>query len=137
MSLQLGAEIKKVKTRAPYSIIFATVSNAIMQWAFAVCILYTIGNVDLVTGTDTGLPLIEVFYQATNSKPVTTLYVVAIAIVLYIALFNIFASVSRLITWSFARDHGLPFSSTFAKVSHTSSLRYLPSALTIQSPCLQ
>jgi len=116
MNIYIGAEVKKVRTRAPYSIIAATVSNAIMQWGFAICILYTIGNIDLVTGTDTGLPLIEVLYEASNSKAVATVFVVAVAIVLFVALFNAFASVSRL-TWAFARDHGLPFSSTFAKVS--------------------
>lgn len=102
-----GAEIKQVRTRAPWSIIISSLSNGIMEWAFAICILYTIGNVDLVTGSDTGLPIIEIFYQATDSKPVTTLFVVAPAIVLYIALFNVFASVSRL-SRVFARNHGLP-----------------------------
>jgi len=125
MKMCIGAEVKKVRTRAPYSIITATISNAIMQWGYAICILYTIGNVGLVTSSDTGLPLIEVMYLATNSKAVATVFVVAVAIVLFVALFNAFASVSRL-TWAFARDHGLPFSSTFAKVSQP-FVRTLPS----------
>lgn len=128
MNMRLGAEIKKVRTRAPWSIITATVSNGVMEWAWAICVLYTIGSVDLVTGSNTGLPLIEVFYQATGSKAVTALYVVAIAMVLYIALFNIFASVSRL-SWAFARDHGLPFSSVFVKVGYSSVLAMICSCL--------
>lgn len=87
-----------------------------MEWAFAICILYCIGNFNTVTNSDTGLPLIEVYYLATGSKAVATVFIVAIAIVIFVALFNTFASVSRL-TWAFARDHGLPFSRTFAKVS--------------------
>jgi amino acid transporter len=86
-----------------------------MEWAFAICILYCIGDIDTVTNSDTGLPLIEVYHLATGSKAVATVFIVAIAIVIFVALFNTFASVSRL-TWAFARDHGLPFSRTFAKV---------------------
>lgn len=115
----LGAEVKRVRTRAPYSIISSVISNAIMQWAFIICLLYSIGNIDAVTNTPTGLPIIEVFYQATNSKAVTNVFVVAIAIVIFVSLFNVFASTSRL-TWAFARDHGLPFSHVFSKVSRNS-----------------
>jgi len=111
-----GAEVKKVRTRAPFSIVLSTVSNAVMEWAFAVCLLYCIGNIDTVTNSNTGLPLIDVYYLATGSKGAATVFIVAIAIVIFVGLFNTFASVSRL-TWAFARDHGLPFSRTFSKVS--------------------
>jgi amino acid transporter len=87
-----------------------------MEWAFAICILYCISDINTVTNSGTGLPLIEVYYLATGSKATATMFIVAIAIVIFVALFNVFASVSRL-TWAFARDHGLPFSRTFAKVS--------------------
>jgi len=87
-----------------------------MEWAFAICILYCIGDINTVTNSDTGLPLIDVYYLATGSKAAATVFIVAIAVVIFVALFNVFASVSRL-TWAFARDHGLPFSRTFAKVS--------------------
>ena len=95
-----------------------------MQWAFAICILYCIGDINKVTNSGTGLPLIEVYYLATGSKASATVFIVAIAIVIFVALFNTFASTSRL-AWAFARDHGLPFSRIFAKVS--------PSAIELQS----
>jgi len=79
--------------------------------------MYTVGNLDTVTNTNTGLPMIEVYYLATNSVAATNIFIVAIFLIIFVALFNGFASVSRL-TWAFARDHGLPFSKTFAKVSH-------------------
>jgi len=90
-----------------------------MEWAFAICILYCIGDIDAVTNSATGLPLIEVYHLATGSKATATVFIVAIAIVIFVALFNTFASVSRL-TWAFARDNGLPFSTTFAKVKSLS-----------------
>ena len=74
-----------------------------MQFAFGICLTYTIGDVNAVTNTNTGLPMIEVYHQATNSAGATTVLIVAIALVLLVTLFNTLASTSRL-TWSFARD---------------------------------
>jgi len=87
-----------------------------MLFAFVICLLFTIGNVDLVTSTTTGLPLIEVYYQATNSMPATNFLVLMPALILLFTLFNVFASVSRLI-WVFSKDKGLPFSNFFSTVS--------------------
>ncbi len=118
----VGAEVNRVRTRAPYSIIFPTVSNAILQFAFVICLLFTIGNVDTVTNTNTNLPMIEVCYLATKSVAATNIFIVAIFFIILIATFNTFASVSRL-TWAFARDHGLPFSRTFSQVSERKLVR--------------
>lgn len=96
----------------------AVVLNSIMQFAFMVAVMFCIGDADQVTNTPTLLPIIEVYYQATKSKPATNILVVMIAFILFISLFNIFASVSRL-TWAFARDNGLPFSKTFSYVHPT------------------
>ena len=98
----------------PQSIIIATISNAIMLFAFAICLLFTVGKVDQVTNA--AIPLIEVYYQATNSKPAATFLTMLPIIIVLFALFNIFASVSRLV-WAFARDKGLPFSTFFSTVS--------------------
>jgi amino acid transporter len=90
--------------------------NSVLQFIYIIVLLFTIGNADAAVNSRTGLPLIEVYYEATNSKHATNLFVVMVAIVVFIGTFNIYASVSRL-TWAFARDKGLPFSSFFAKVS--------------------
>lgn len=87
-----------------------------MLFAFIICLLFTIGNINKVANTPTGLPLIEVFYEATKSKNATNFLVSMPAIVLFFTQFNVFASVSRLI-WTFAKDNGLPFSRRFAYAS--------------------
>jgi choline transport protein len=87
-----------------------------MLFAFIICLLFTIGDINKVTNTPTGLPLIEVFYEATKSKSATNFLVSMPAIVLFFTQFNVFASVSRLI-WTFAKDNGLPFSRYFAYAS--------------------
>jgi len=87
-----------------------------MVWSFTICLLYTIGDIDRVTSTPTGMPIIEVYYQATKSVAATNIFLVAINLVIFVGFFNIFASASRL-TWAFSRDHGLPFSHIFVQVS--------------------
>lgn len=90
-----------------------------MQFGFVICLMFTIGDLTLVTNSNTGLPMIEVYYLATNSVAATNILIIAIFLIIVIGIFNAFASVSRL-TWAFARDNGLPFSKFFAKVSHNS-----------------
>jgi amino acid transporter len=96
--------------------IAAVVMNSVMMFAFMITVMFCIGDLDQVANTPTGLPIIEVYYEATKSVQATNLLVIMIVLVIFISLFNIFASVSRL-TWSFARDKGLPFSSFFSYVS--------------------
>jgi amino acid transporter len=93
--------------------------NSIMQWVYMVTVLFCIGDIDAVTNTPTRMPIIEVYYEATKSTHATNLLVVMMALILFISLFNILASVSRL-TWAFARDNGLPFSNVFSYVSSCS-----------------
>jgi len=114
--LHMSDEVKEAKIRVPRSMVAAVVLNAIMSCAFIICLLFTIGDVDKVAGSPTALPIIEVFYEATGSKSATNLFVVVFAIIILIAFFNIFASVSRLV-WAFSRDNGLPFSNFFGKVN--------------------
>jgi amino acid transporter len=95
--------------------ILATSSNSLMQLLYIICLLFTLGDISQVTNTPTGVPLIEVYYQATNSKPATNFLVLMPMLLVFSGLFNLLASASRL-TWAFARDNGLPFSKVFVYV---------------------
>lgn len=86
-----------------------------MLFIFVIVLLFYIGPLDDEI-TLAPLPLIYVIFRATGSKPATNALVALVAVILFFALFNIFASVSRLV-WIFARDNGLPFSNFFSYVS--------------------
>jgi choline transport protein len=90
--------------------------NSVFAFAFTLCLLYCLGNYQAVSTSPTGLPIIEVYYEATKSVKATNFFVAMIFIMYMIGNFNIIASVSRL-TWAFARDNGLPFSKFFSYVS--------------------
>ncbi|KAL5424344.1 hypothetical protein PMIN04_003270 [Paraphaeosphaeria minitans] len=110
--LHMSDEVKKVRTRVPRSIILACTVNSVMLFAFVLVLLFFIGPLDeeLVRAP---LPLIFAIYRATASKAATNAMVSLVAVMIFLAMFNALASVSRLV-WVFARDNGLPFSKFFA-----------------------
>lgn len=95
---------------------WAVVLNTVMALGFLITLLFCIGDVEAAITTPTGFPTIQILYQATGSKAGATIIECMILLSTMIALFGVFASVSRL-TWAFARDNGLPFSDFFAHVS--------------------
>lgn len=100
--------------------------NAVVTFGFSICLLYCMGDVNQVIGTKTGYPIIQILYNITKSKAAACVMTCFFIFPGTIAFFNGLASVSRL-TWAFARDEGLPFSSFFAQVSprHKIPLRAL------------
>lgn len=97
--------------------ITAVLLNSVMMFAYVLAVLFFIGDHDAVTAAR--MPILEVYYQATQSKAAATIMVLMQTSILVLALFNCTASVSRL-TWAFAKDKGLPFSEFFSKVSSSS-----------------
>lgn len=96
----------------------STVFNGILMLAYAIVVLYCVGDYEIVSKS--GMPILEVYFQATKSKTAATIMMLGQWSITIISLFNIVASVSRL-TWAFARDNGLPFSKFFSYVSKTPS----------------
>ena len=80
---------------------------------FATILLFYMGPLDDVIATP--LPLLWILHGITGSKVAANVITSILAVIFFFALFNIFASVSRLV-WVLARDNGLPYSSFFAYV---------------------
>ncbi|KAI8227549.1 Choline transport protein [Colletotrichum sp. SAR 10_86] len=112
--IHMSDEVKKAQTRVPRSVILACTVNSVMLVVFVIVLLFYIGPVDTLSTAP--LPLIYVVYNATGSKSATNALISLVAIIIFLALFNMLASVSRLV-WVFAKDNGLPFSDFFSVVS--------------------
>lgn len=85
-----------------------------MLIVFATVLLFYLGPLEDVASTP--LPILWVLYGVTGSKTAANTLVALMALIIFFAAFNIFASVSRLV-WVFAKDNGLPFPKTFTHVS--------------------
>jgi choline transport protein len=94
--------------------IIACTVNSAMLITFATILLFYMGPLKDIVSTP--LPLLWIIYSITGSKVTANVLISFLAIVFFLALFNILASVSRLV-WVFARDNGLPFSKFFSYVS--------------------
>jgi len=80
---------------------------------FTIC--FTVGDPAGIINTPTGYPVIQLFYNITNSYAGTNAMVAILIITLTASVISEVATSSRQI-WSFACDKGLPFSSFLAKV---------------------
>lgn len=89
--------------------------NGILGFAMMLTILFCIGDLDAVVGTNTGFPFIQVFYDSIGNLAGSTVMVVVIIALTWSCAIGITTTASRM-TWSFARDRGTPFSHYLMKV---------------------
>lgn len=116
--IHMAEEIKNAKVVVPRSMIYGTLINGVLAFAYLIAVLYCMGDYTEALSSATGYPIITIAYQATGSKAATYVLMTLGMLPGWIALFNGLASVTRL-TWAFARDNGLPFSEFFAFVDPT------------------
>jgi choline transport protein len=89
--------------------------NGLLGFAMMLTVLFCIGDLTTVLGTDTGFPFIQIFQDSVgNIAGATTMVAVVLALTWACAI-GITTTASRM-TWSFARDRGTPFSSILMKV---------------------
>ncbi|KAL3459506.1 amino acid/polyamine transporter I [Aspergillus heterothallicus] len=117
--IHMSEEVHNAPRAVPRAMIWGTVINGIMAFAYILCVLYYMGPYLSALATPTGYPIIEIAYQATGRSVAGTVLLMALGMLPgWIAFFNALASVSRL-AWAFARDEGLPFSGVFVQVHPT------------------
>ena len=108
-------EMKNGSREAPKAIVMSVYIGAITGFIFLISVCFCIGDIDSTATSATGMPLVEIFYNSTNSV-VGACFLSSFFIVICVFANNgLLAEGSRVI-FAFARDKGLPFSDTFAKV---------------------
>ena len=89
--------------------------GAVTGFIFLISICFCIGDINATAGSATGVPLIQIFYDSTNSVAGACVLASLIAVIVLVCAMFLLAEGSRSL-FAFARDHGLPFSHIFAKV---------------------
>ncbi|OAQ98965.1 hypothetical protein LLEC1_00595 [Akanthomyces lecanii] len=107
-------EIPEPHVRGPKIMIYCILIGTVSGFIFLSCILFCVADVDEVIVSPRG-PLLELFMQATGNAAGSTCLVMFPLICMLFAVTTIMCTSSRM-TWAFARDNGLPYSATFAKV---------------------
>ena len=108
-------EMRDARKDAPKAIIWSVWIGTITGLAFLIAVCFCIVNINDAAMTPTGVPLIQILYDGTASKPAALALTICITIIALISLCFLCAQSSRVV-FAFARDRGLPFSGLFSRV---------------------
>ena len=111
-------ELKEASRAAPRAIIMSVYIGAVTGFVFLVAVCFCIGDITSTAQSTTGVPLIQIFYDSTQSVVGACFLGSLITVIGIISANALLAEGSRSL-YAFARDHGLPFSKVFAKVEPT------------------
>jgi choline transport protein len=106
--IHMSEETADASKTIPLVVLWAVAGNAVMLLLVGITFIFCLGDLDSVLNSPTGQPMIQVFYNATQSVAGTSVMVAVVVIVLMSACVGQVATSSRQM-WSFARDHGTHF----------------------------
>ncbi|KAL8783597.1 MAG: hypothetical protein Q9213_004526 [Squamulea squamosa] len=136
-AIHMSEEIANASTNVPRSMITSILLNGILGFSMLIAVLFCSGDItaEAIIETPTGYPFMAIFVQATQSIGGSTAMAVVIVVLGICATIAFVASASRM-TWSFARDHGLPFHRYLSKVDPRSSIPLISVLTTVTISCL-
>jgi len=120
-SVHLAEEAVNARLTIPRAICTSVIVNGIVGFAMMITVLYCLGDANSVIQTPLGVPFIEIFYNSVKSVGGAIGMSVVVLILTWGCATGITTSASRM-TWSFARDGGMPFSRNLREVSRSSQI---------------
>ncbi|KAI9841822.1 MAG: hypothetical protein M1837_000368 [Sclerophora amabilis] len=114
----MAEEIARPERMIPIAIMGTVGIGFVTSWFYSISLFFSVGNLNQLFDSDTGVPILELFYQALGSRAG------AIVLECMIILTGIGCQIAShtwqaRLCWSFARDRGLPGSRYLAKVHPT------------------
>ncbi|ORY12966.1 GABA permease [Clohesyomyces aquaticus] len=109
-------EIKNARKEAPRAIVMSVYIGAVTGFVFLISLSFCMGDIETTATTPTGVPVIEIFFNSTGSVAGASALASLITVIALFCANSLMAEGSRAV-FAFARDHGLPFSSTISRVS--------------------
>ncbi|KAF4624851.1 hypothetical protein G7Y89_g13317 [Cudoniella acicularis] len=134
-AVHMSEEIRNAAVIVPRTMIFSIMLNGILGFAMLVAILFRLGDVEIVFATPSGFPFMAVFQQAVGANGGADTMIAIVIVLAISATISITASASRM-TWSFARDRGLPGWKYLSKVDSRTSIPVIAVGLTATISCL-
>ncbi|PQE31152.1 choline transport protein [Rutstroemia sp. NJR-2017a WRK4] len=132
-AVHMSEEIHNATVVVPQAMIFSIALNGILGFGMLIAALFCLGDVDTVLAAP--YAFMAIFHQAVQSNGGATAMAAIVTILTICALISFVASTSRM-TWSFARDRGLPFWKYLSKVDRSTSIPLISIGLTTAISCL-
>ena len=115
-AIHMSEEVKNATLAVPRSMILSVLINGALGFAMLLAMVFCLGDINKITSTPpTQYPFMAVFAQAAGSSSGGSGMIAVILFMYICATTTTLASSSRM-TWSFARDRGLPFSGYLSRV---------------------
>lgn len=103
----MSEEIKSSSRNVPRAMICSILLNGSLGIGMLLAILFCLGDIDVILGSSTGYPFMEIFRQAIGENGGALTMATLLVILNFCATISFVATASRM-TWSFARDRGVP-----------------------------
>ncbi|THY04349.1 GABA permease [Aureobasidium pullulans] len=108
-------EINDARKVAPKAIILSVSLGAVTGFAFLIAACFCMGSIEGVAESATGDPIVQIFYDSTQSVAGASCLTFLMVMIQFFSAISLLAEGGRAV-YAFARDRGLPFSSTSSKV---------------------
>lgn len=112
----MAEEVHKPEKMIPIAIMGTVAIGFVTSWFYCVSMFFSMNNLDALINTSTGVPILDLFYQALESKAGAVVLETMIIVTGFGCLIASHTWQSRL-CWSFARDRGLPGSRWLATIN--------------------
>lgn len=111
----LAEEVAQPERMIPIAIMGTVAIGFVTSWTYSIALFFSVQNLQDIVDTDTGVPILELFYQAVSNKAGA---IALESLILLTGLGCLTASHTwqARLCWSFARDRGLPGSRYLAHV---------------------
>ncbi|KAF6818210.1 amino acid transporter [Colletotrichum plurivorum] len=111
----MAEEIPNATRNVPIAMVGSVAVNGLMGLVYVVVLLFSTGSLDSLLSTPTGFPFMQIYLDATKSRPASTVMSLMLIMVATAATVGGIASSSRTL-WAFARDKAVPFDSYFSHI---------------------
>ncbi|KAL9023162.1 MAG: hypothetical protein Q9196_007359 [Gyalolechia fulgens] len=135
ISGNMSEEIANASINVPRSMMASVILNGTLGFAMLIAVLFCLGDIESAIETPTGYPFLAIFQTGVQSLGGSTTMGAIVAVMGVCATIAFVATSSRM-TWSFARDHGLPFWRHLSKVEPRSSIPLVSVLTTVTISCL-
>jgi amino acid transporter len=114
----MSEEVKNASTDVPRSMLLSLIINGTLALGMLFAVLFSAHDIPELLGDQNAAtaPFLRIFKDAVGSEAGATVMVAIIVLLEFCSAMGCLAAASRM-TWSFARDRGLPFSRALSMVS--------------------
>ncbi|KAI2775842.1 amino acid transporter [Daldinia loculata] len=128
-AVHMSEEIQNASVIVPRAMIFTVLLNGTLGFGSLLALLFCIGDIDSALKTPTKYPFMAIFQEGVGSRQGAQTMASILVVLNLFAMVSLMATASRM-TWSFARDRGLPGWFYISKVEPKTSIPVIAIVLT-------